>query len=158
MTKEGTRNAADMLARITIIFLLLLPLQASAAETWGPWSVSDDAPVMVTKTDRMTAPVPADLTARPVPGVAATPFLWLLSFYQKTIGPVVSGRCPMYPTCSQYSVDSIHKHGPFIGIVMTADRMMHEGDEQKDAPLVRVGGRYRYYDPVKNNDFWWYHE
>jgi len=138
-------------------FLLLLILEPTVhAETWGPWSVSDDAPVMVTKADRMTAPV--DPASKPVPTVAATPFLWLLSFYQKTIGPVVSGRCPMYPTCSQYSVDSIHKHGPFIGIVMTADRMMHEMDERKDAPLVRVGGRYRYSDPVKNNDFWWYHE
>ncbi len=90
--------------------------------------------------------------------VAATPFLWLLTFYQKTIGPVNSGRCPMYPTCSQYSVEAIRKHGPVVGIVMTADRIIHELDEQSYAPLIKVGSRYRFADPVRNNDFWWYAE
>lgn len=142
---------------LVLFILILMPLQSSAAEMpWGPWSVSDDAPVLMLKADRRTAPT--DSASKPVPSVAATPFLWLLSFYQKTIGPVVSGRCPMYPTCSQYSVEAIRKHGPVVGIVMTADRMMHELDEQEHAPLIRVGDRYRYSDPVRNNDFWWFAE
>ena len=138
-----------------VLLFILLPAVASAAGTaWGPWSVSDDAPVLMMKADRRTAP-PAE---KPVPSVASTPFLWLLSFYQTTIGPTVSGRCPMYPTCSQYSVQAIKEHGPVIGIVMTADRLIHEHDEMYFAPLVKVGSRYRYSDPVKDNDFWWYHE
>ncbi len=143
---------------VLIVLAVLFPSLACAAvnDTWGPWSVSDDAPVMVMKADRRTAP--SGPSERPVPSVASTPFLWLLTFYQKTIGPVVSGRCNMYPTCSQYSVESIKKHGPVVGIVMTADRMIHEMDEQKYAPLVWVGSRFRYADPVKDNDFWWYHE
>jgi putative membrane protein insertion efficiency factor len=111
---------------------------------------------MATPADRRTAT--AGKPERPEASVAATPFLWMLSFYQKTVGPVVSGRCPMYPTCSQYSVDAIRKHGPAIGIILTADRIIHELDEQNDAPLVKIGSRYRYADPVGNNDFWWYHE
>jgi len=140
-----------------LVFLFLTaPAKAVSAETWGPWSVSDDAPVLMMKADRRTAPT--DPASKPVTSVAATPFLWLLTFYQKTVGPVVSGRCNMHPTCSRYSVESIRKHGPVIGIVMTADRMMHELDEQDLAPLIRVGNRYRYFDPVENNDFWWYAE
>lgn len=140
---------------LILLLLILLPAAASAADLpWGPWSVNDDAPVLMMKADRRTArPV-----EKPAPTVAATPFLWLLSFYQTAIGPTVSGRCPMYPTCSQYSVEAVRKHGPAIGIVMTADRLIHEMDEQKYAPLVKVGGRYRFSDPVRNNDFWWYHE
>lgn len=65
-------------------------------------------------------------------------------------------RCPMYPTCSQYSLLAMHKHGPFIGIIMTADRLMHEADERDFAPARKVGNRYRFIDPVENNDFWWY--
>jgi hypothetical protein len=138
-----------------LFILILIPLQSSAAEMpWGPWSESDDAPVLMMKADRRTAP--ADPASKPVPSVAATPFLWLLSFYQNAVGPVVSGRCNMHPTCSRYSVESIRKHGPVIGILMTADRMIHELDEQDLAPLIRVGNRYRYSDPVENNDFWWY--
>jgi hypothetical protein len=140
-----------------LIFLLLAaPAKAVSADPWGPWSVSEDAPAMLTQPDRKV-PSPGPLE-RPERTIAATPFLWMLTFYQKTIGPVVSGRCPMYPTCSQYSVEAIHRHGPVVGIVMTADRMMHELDEQDHAPLVKVGGRYRYSDPVRNNDFWWFTE
>jgi hypothetical protein len=62
----------------------------------------------------------------------------------------------MYPTCSQYGIQAMHKHGPLIGIVMTADRLMHEADERDFAPARKVGNRYRFIDPVENNDFWWY--
>jgi hypothetical protein len=143
---------------ILIVIPLALPVPASAAanDPWGPWSISEEAPAIAMSADRRTAA--AEKPERPEGTIAATPFLWMLSFYQKTVGPVVSGRCPMYPTCSQYSVQAIHKHGPAIGIIMTADRIIHELDEQNDAPLVKVGSRYRFDDPVRNNDFWWYAE
>ena len=82
--------------------------------------------------------------------------LGLIRIYQMLLSPLLPNSCRFYPTCSQYSVESIRKHGPVIGIVMTADRMMHELDEQDLAPLIKVGNRYRYSDPVRNNDFWWY--
>ena len=142
---------------LSVVFIFfIMPVAKSHADPWGPWSISDDGPVMTTAADRRTAP--SVKPERPESSIAATPFLWLLSFYQGTVGPVASGRCPMYPTCSQYSVEAIRKHGPFTGIVMTADRIIHELDEQGEAPLVKVGNRYRYADPVKYNDFWWYHE
>jgi hypothetical protein len=64
-------------------------------------------------------------------------------------------RCPCHPTCSRYSVDAIRKHGVVMGVILTADRLMHEGDEIRQVPVVKVYDSYRYYDPVENNDFWW---
>lgn len=75
--------------------------------------------------------------------------------YQKYISPIRGGQCPMYPTCSEYSIQAIKKHGFFIGIVMTADRFIHELDESEFAPLVKKGESFRFLDPVENNDFWW---
>jgi hypothetical protein len=43
-----------------------------------------------------------------------------------------------------------------MGIAMTADRLIHEGNEMDYAPLVKVGKSIRYYDPVSWNDYWWY--
>jgi hypothetical protein len=52
-------------------------------------------------------------------------------------------------------VEAIGRHGVWIGLVMTFDRLIHESNEIRQAPLVKVYGSYRYYDPVENNDFWW---
>lgn len=149
----SSRLNAGILSSLILIFVFA---QTAHAEPWGPWSKSSDAPVILSAADR--EPAHRDKLEQPAHPVAATPFLWLLTFYQKVIGPVNSGRCPMYPTCSQYSVQAIRKHGPFVGIVMTADRLIHERDEQEYAPLIKVGSRYRFEDAVRNNDFWWYHE
>jgi hypothetical protein len=79
----------------------------------------------------------------------------LFRFFQEYISPVDGDRCPSYPTCSQYAQEAIRKHGVLIGLVMTFDRLIHESDETRRAPLIRVHESYRVYDPVENNDFWW---
>lgn len=71
------------------------------------------------------------------------------------ISRVDGNRCPMYPTCSHYSIEAIEKHGFLIGIIMTCDRLIHESNEMDYAPLVEVGDTVRYADPLENNDFWW---
>ena len=128
--------------------------QSVRAESWGPWSTSHDAPAALSQADR--EPERGTQPEGTTSSIAAVPFFWLLTFYQKVIGPVNGGRCPMHPTCSQYSVLAIRKHGPAVGILMTADRLIHESDERKFVPLIKVGSRYRFDDPVENNDFWWY--
>jgi len=48
---------------------------------------------------------------------------------------------------------------PFSGttaIVMTADRLLHEADEQSKHLIVIETGKALCLDPVENNDFWWY--
>jgi uncharacterized protein len=75
--------------------------------------------------------------------------------FQGYISPVDGDRCPCYPTCSQYGLEAVKKHGALIGLVMTFDRLIHESDETRLAPLVRIYGSYRYVDPVEINDVWW---
>jgi hypothetical protein len=48
------------------------------------------------------------------------------------------------------------KHGFFIGWLMTVDRLIHEIDEESVSPLVNYKGRAKIFDPVENNDFWWF--
>lgn len=77
-----------------------------------------------------------------------------VGFYQSYISPVNGERCPMIPTCSAYAVQAIKKHGFFIGIMMTADRLIHESDEIRYAPMIINGDKVSFHDPVSNNDFW----
>ena len=78
-----------------------------------------------------------------------------IKFFRNVISPVDGDRCPMYPTCSEYGILALREHGPFLGFVMIADRLIHERDEIRYAPEIKVGNRWRYYDPLENNDFWW---
>ena len=78
-----------------------------------------------------------------------------VKFFQNFISPVDGDRCGMSPTCSAYSREAIRKYGAIKGFVMTADRLIHEGDEWRFAPLIRKGWSVRYYDPPENNDFWY---
>jgi putative membrane protein insertion efficiency factor len=84
------------------------------------------------------------------------PLNYLVKLFRDHISPIDGHRCPMYPTCSQYSIECFEKHGFFIGWLMTCDRLFHEADEMKQAPLIWVHDRYKFCDPVENNDFWWY--
>jgi hypothetical protein len=64
-------------------------------------------------------------------------------------------RSVMYPTASAFLGQAAAKHGMLLGMVMTADRLLHEWDEQRRAPRIVQYGVSRTYDPVEANDFWW---
>ena len=51
-------------------------------------------------------------------------FLSIIYIYQNLISPLIPARCRFTPTCSQYSKESIKKHGPFKGIVLTFKRII----------------------------------
>ena len=72
------------------------------------------------------------------------------------LSAVRRGQCPMYPSDSQYSLLAIRKHGPLVGWMMAFDRLLRCGrDETRLVPPILVDGKWKYYDPVENNDFWW---
>jgi len=86
------------------------------------------------------------------------PALWLVNLYREHISPIDGDRCPSLPTCSSYSLQAMEKHGFFLGWMMTVDRLLHEGKEEtRVSPVIYFEGNWRIFDPVRNNDFWWYH-
>ena len=81
-------------------------------------------------------------------------FLGLLRFYRTVVSPVDGDRCSMAPTCSLYSRQALRDHGVIMGILLTADRLLHEADEIPLAHKIVIGGETYYYDPIANNTYW----
>lgn len=79
----------------------------------------------------------------------------VVGFFRRHISPIDGDRCPMYPSCSKYSLEVFNKHGLFMGWIMTCDRLLRCGrDELSMAPRIIVDDGSRCYDSVANNDFW----
>lgn len=58
-----------------------------------------------------------------------TDFLvWILilpiRFYQKFISPLTPPSCRFTPTCSQYAIEALRKHGPFKGTYLAVRRIL----------------------------------
>jgi putative membrane protein insertion efficiency factor len=84
------------------------------------------------------------------------PFLFPIHLYRKHISSSGGDRCPMYPSCSTYSLEAFEKHGVIKGWIMTCDRLMRCGrDELRLGSPVIIRGKTRTYDSINNNDFWW---
>jgi len=77
-------------------------------------------------------------------------------FYQNFMSPYWGHKCSHYPSCSSYARLAIKKHGAIIGSMMTFDRLQHESNEAKYSPLIEINSETKVYDPIENNDFWWY--
>lgn len=78
-----------------------------------------------------------------------------IRFYQEFISPTDGSRCTHHPSCSAYSLLAIKKHGGFTGFLLTFDRLLHESNEARFSPVIKVGPLTKVYDPVENNTFWW---
>ena len=61
----------------------------------------------------------------------------LIRLYQKYISPLMRTKCPYIPTCSQYGIEAIQKHGAIKGCLLTAWRIL------RCNPFSKGG-----YDPV----------
>ncbi len=54
-------------------------------------------------------------------------FIFLIRFYQSAISPYLMSSCRYTPTCSQYGIEAIKKHGPFKGGWLTLKRFLSCG-------------------------------
>lgn len=61
----------------------------------------------------------------------------LIKLYRKYLSPLKSTHCPYIPTCSQYGVEAIEKHGAVKGTILTCWRIL------RCNPFSKGG-----YDPV----------
>ena len=58
-------------------------------------------------------------------------------FYRRAISPYLHPSCRHYPSCSQYMLDALERHGPVRGTMMGITRILR----------CRPGGTHGY-DPV----------
>lgn len=60
---------------------------------------------------------------RLISGLIAHFFLLLIKIYQVLLSPMLPASCRFTPTCSQYGIEAIKKHGPFKGLWLTLKRI-----------------------------------
>ncbi len=51
-------------------------------------------------------------------------FIGLIKLYQKYLSPAMGRTCRFHPSCSQYGIDAIEKHGVWQGIFLTISRIL----------------------------------
>ncbi|MCE1241031.1 MAG: membrane protein insertion efficiency factor YidD [Azonexaceae bacterium] len=51
------------------------------------------------------------------------PLIALIRFYQYAISPLFGRRCRYFPTCSEYTLEAIGKHGALKGAWLGAKRI-----------------------------------
>jgi uncharacterized protein len=138
------RSCWALLIGLTLL-LMLSPASVVAADDKlkGPWPTIRAEP---TRQDALETSVPA-LAVRGA-----------LTAWHRVLSRADGPRSVMYPTASGFLGQAVAKHGMLIGVMMTADRLLHEWDEQQRAPRIVKYGISRAYDPVEANDFWWMRE
>jgi uncharacterized protein len=47
----------------------------------------------------------------------------VILLYRATLGMFLGGHCRFHPSCSQYALDAVKKHGFFKGWAMTLKRL-----------------------------------
>jgi len=103
------------------------------------------------------APTPTPLgTGSPTASQPSWPTrvgLGLIAGFQGLVSPLDGPRSPSYPTGSAYGKEAIAHYGLFWGVVLTADRLLHEADVPL-GPMVEHHGKERFFDPLERNDFW----
>jgi len=51
-------------------------------------------------------------------------FVGMIKVYQFSISPYLMSSCRYAPSCSQYGIEAIKKHGPFKGGFLTLKRVL----------------------------------
>jgi putative membrane protein insertion efficiency factor len=71
-------------------------------------------------------PLPAFLqrSLAVVKRLLSLPLILLVRFYQVCISPLKPPSCRFTPTCSQYAIEALRKHGPIKGLYLTARRLL----------------------------------
>jgi hypothetical protein len=64
-----------------------------------------------------------------------------IRFYRFFVSPILPPSCRFTPTCSQYAIEAIEKHGPLKGLALAIRRLA------RCHPITWLGGSHGY-DPV----------
>ena len=93
---------------------------------------------------------PAAVAPPVAPAAARQALLVPIRWFQQYVSPMDGPRCQFAPTCSSFGYTAVRDHGPWQGILMTADRLLRCSHltEARDYPR-RPDGRLA--DPVVSN-------
>jgi putative membrane protein insertion efficiency factor len=53
----------------------------------------------------------------------ALPFIAMFRFYRYAISPMLGNNCRFHPSCSEYAVDALSRHGVAKGLWLTLRRI-----------------------------------
>ena len=76
------------------------------------------------RTRRHTGPETPEQTAARRPGLAARALMGVVRVYQLVVSPWFAPRCRYYPSCSQYAVDAVRRHGAIKGTGLAIWRVL----------------------------------
>ncbi|MDC3104588.1 membrane protein insertion efficiency factor YidD [Candidatus Pelagibacter bacterium] len=62
--------------------------------------------------------------------------IFIIKVYQFLISPLLGNRCRFLPTCSEYFIEALQKHGPIKGSNLGVKRIL------KCHPFRKLGGGY----------------
>lgn len=51
------------------------------------------------------------------------PLQWLIRGYQLAISPMLGNRCRFFPSCSEYTLEALEKHGLLRGVWLGVRRV-----------------------------------
>ena len=93
---------------------------------------------------------PAAVAPPVAPAAARQALLVPIRWFQQYVSPMDGPRCQFAPTCSSFGYTAVRDHGPWQGVLMTADRLLRCSHltEARAYPR-RPDGRLA--DPVASN-------
>jgi putative membrane protein insertion efficiency factor len=56
-------------------------------------------------------------------GILIFPFVFLIKIYQFLISPIIGKNCRFNPTCSNYALEALKKHGLILGLYYSIIRI-----------------------------------
>lgn len=56
--------------------------------------------------------------------VVSSVLIGMIKLYQVTLSPFIGRSCRYTPTCSNYGIEAIRKHGPIKGTYLTIKRVL----------------------------------
>jgi hypothetical protein len=70
--------------------------------------------------------IAADCCRAPARQVSAQTYIWAVRMYQRCGRPLVTNfvHCRYRPTCSEYSIQAVRRHGIVLGLAMTINRLV----------------------------------
>jgi len=78
---------------------------------------------------------------------AVTGLVFVIRAYQKVVSPLLGPRCRYAPTCSEYAVEAIERHGVMRGLALALWRVLRchpfggSGYDPVPPPRPAAGGR-----------------